>query len=510
MADPLNVSMPTLPITSRVSGSATKSVPSEYITSQEIAPAMEEQRMARADIKQQIGGTEAEIGKLELERGVAKAEEGVRLRQEELTRGQETPERERLRMAREELSNAAFIPTKQTTTDLATLFSLMSIVGMAIGGEGRANAYAGMAAMNGMLEGYQKGRADLYKQEREKFDKNLKTMQLKVQTLETELKEALDTYKNDRLLGEQMAEVAFAKANSPIVEQKAKKQGLNSAYEFVVETGKDMDKLVNLSNQQVQRAEDMKFKQKQLAQQEELKRLQLQQMDEARKDRLDLQRERMQNQTQKVTQQQMMAQRAVNSLGGVASALESLSELPAGTTTGLFPNLQTKDGFLNYIRNNIGRKISTNEAEMMNTIFTGIGRNLASIEASGAATGLTQLANQMQSGLYINEGTDDPYRVGIKLADIRRIATENIRPAIESGLMPPQQAATAEALVKRIEQAIPFTTTDVIRSARQPGAETIGQQTSRVVGGGSAGWSEDKERRMRELQEKKAAREAGR
>lgn len=503
MADPLNIGMPTLPITSRVSKSATTSVPTDYITASEIAPAMEEQRLERGRLQQEMGGIDTEVARLEQARGLQKAEEGVRLRQEELTRGQEAPERERLRMAREELSNAAFIPTKQTTTDLATLFSLMSIVGMAIGGEGRANAYAGMAAMNGMLEGYQKGRSDLYKQERDKFDKNLKAMQLKVQTLETELKDALDTYKNDRLLGEQMAEVAFAKANSPIVEQKAKKQGLESAYQFVVDTSKDMDKLVNLSNQQVQRAEDMKFKQKQLAQQEELKRAQM-------ANTAELARMRMENQGQKVTQQQMMAQRAVNSLGGVASALESLSELPAGTTTGLFPNLQTKDGFLNYVRNNIGRKLSTNEAEMMNTIFTGIGRNLASIEASGAATGLTQLANQMQSGLYINEGTDDPYRVGIKLADIRRIATENIRPAIESGLMPAQQAATAEALVKRIEQAIPFTTTDVIRSARQPGAETIGQQTSRVVGGGSAGWSEDKERRMRELQEKKAAREAGR
>ena len=503
MADPLNIGMPTLPITSRVSKSATTSVPTDYITASEIAPAMEEQRLERGRLQQEMGGIDTEVARLEQARGLQKAEEGVRLRQEELTRGQEAPERERLRMAREELSNAAFIPTKQTTTDLATLFSLMSIVGMAIGGEGRANAYAGMAAMNGMLEGYQKGRSDLYKQERDKFDKNLKAMQLKVQTLETELKDALDTYKNDRLLGEQMAEVAFAKANSPIVEQKAKKQGLESAYQFVVDTSKDMDKLVNLSNQQVQRAEDIKFKEKQLAQQEELKRAQM-------ANTAELARMRMENQGQKVTQQQMMAQRAVNSLGGVASALESLSELPAGTTTGLFPNLQTKDGFLNYVRNNIGRKLSTNEAEMMNTIFTGIGRNLASIEASGAATGLTQLANQMQSGLYINEGTDDPYRVGIKLADIRRIATENIRPAIESGLMPAQQAATAEALVKRIEQAIPFTTTDVIRSARQPGAETIGQQTSRVVGGGSAGWSEDKERRMRELQEKKAAREAGR
>jgi hypothetical protein len=272
--------------------------------------------------------------------------------------------------------------------------------------------------------------------------------------------------------------------------------------ETVVQSGKDTDSLIKMSNDQFKQEQDRKFKERELAQQKELKLAQL-------ANTAELARARLENQGQKITQQNMMAQRAVNSLGGVASALESLAELPSGTTTGLLPNLQTKDGFLNYVRNNIGRKLATNEAEMMNTVFTGIGRNLASIEASGAATGLTQLANQMQSGLYINEGTDDPYRVAIKLADIRRIATENIRPAIESGLMPEGQARTAEALVKRIEQAIPFTTIDVIRSARPPGAQTIGEQTSRVVGGGEGGgWSQDKEKRLRELQEKKAANEA--
>lgn len=257
-----------------------------------------------------------------------------------------------------------------------------------------------------------------------------------------------------------------------------------------------------MSNDQFKQEEERKFRRQQLAQQERLRLAQMAQTAE-------MQRERLAARTDKVTQQQMMAQRAVNSLGGVASALESLSELPVGTTTGMLPNLQTKDGFLNYMRNNIGRKLSSAEVEMMNTVFTGIGRNLASIEASGAATGLTQLANQMQSGLYINAGVDDPYKVAIKLADIRRIATENIRPAIESGLMPEGQVRTAEKLVKRIEEAIPFTTTEVIRAARKPGSETIGQQTSRVVGGGG-GWSEDKERRLQELQQKKAAREAGR
>ena len=187
--------------------------------------------------------------------------------------------------------------------------------------------------------------------------------------------------------------------------------------------------------------------------------------------------------TQRVTQQTAMAQRAVNSLGGVASALESITELPAGTTTGLLPNLQTKDGMMNYVRNTVGRKVTKREAEEMNTIFTGIGRNLASIEASGVATGLSELSKQMQSGVYINSGVDDPYKVAFKLADIRRIAAENIRPAIESGIMPPQQAKTAKELVERIEKAIPYTTVDVIRAGRPEGTTTIGQTTEKAVAG---------------------------
>jgi hypothetical protein len=126
---------------------------------------------------------------------------------------------------------------------------------------------------------------------------------------------------------------------------------------------------------------------------------------------------------------------------------------------------------------------------MLNTLFTGVGRNLASIEASGAATGLSELSKQMQSGTYINSGTDDPYKVALKLADIRRIAVENIRPAIDSGLMPTKQADTALKLVERIEAAIPFTTIDVVRAANS-GKQTIGQATEAAARGGKSYKSE--------------------
>jgi hypothetical protein len=472
------------------------------ITAGEMFPAMQERRGEELRLRQGIADTESQLAGKEQEQKISGLEQKQALQETQATELRGLPERTNLNLARQELNNAAFVPTKENAQDIATIFSLVGIVGMAIGGGAKDNAYAAMAGMNGMLEGYKRGRADVYKRERDMFDKNLKALQTKVQSLQQELTEAIQLKQQDFKAGETAIEIALAKSGSDLLDLKRKKNGDMAMLETVVQSGKDTDSLIKMSNDQFKQEQDRKFKERELAQQKELKLAQL-------ANTAELARARLENQGQKITQQNMMAQRAVNSLGGVASALESLAELPSGTTTGLLPNLQTKDGFLNYVRNNIGRKLATNEAEMMNTVFTGIGRNLASIEASGAATGLTQLANQMQSGLYINEGTDDPYRVAIKLADIRRIATENIRPAIESGLMPKQQAATAEALVKRIEQAIPFTTIDVIRSARPPGAQTIGEQTSRVVGGGEGGgWSQDKEKRLRELQEKKAAKEA--
>jgi hypothetical protein len=497
----LKINMPSLPITERL----TKDIPNEKlapISTGDMAAGMQERRAAEAGLRQEALRAESDILKAEQEQKVAGLESKQANLQKEATELAAMPERQTLKDTQESLKNAAFVPSKENAEEIATFFSLMGIVGMAIGGGAKDNAYAAMAGMNGMLEGYKKGRADIYKRERDMFDKNFKALQTKVQIARDELADAVMLKTKNFEAGRVAEEVAIAKTGSPILEAKLKKQGSLEALKMLDEVSADLNSLDKRKNDLYKQEQDRKFKEKELAQQAELKRAQL-------ANTAEMARARLENQGQKITQQNMMAQRAVNSLGGVASALESLAELPVGTTTGMLPNLQTKDGFFNYMRNNLGRQISSNEAEMMNTVFTGIGRNLASIEASGAATGLTQLANQMQSGLYINAGIDDPYKVAIKLSDIRRIATENIRPAIESGLMPKQQAATAEALVNRIEQAIPFTTTEVIRAARQPNAETIGEQTRKAVSGGGGGnWSEEKQKRMEELQRKKAAREA--
>lgn len=262
MADILQTQMPALPTTQGLFKSSTATKP-EYITAEKMAPAMEESRQARTGLLQQIDETASEQQRLETERDVDRAQEKLRLREEETRLAQESPERLALKTARDELKNAAFVPKKDTAKDIATLFSLTSIVGMAIGGDGKASAFNAMAAMNGMIEGYQKGRTDLYKREKDVFEKNLKLLQGKVTLLQSELQEAMQTYKTNRELGEQKAEIAFAKAGSDIGAQKLKQQGLVRAVEYIDGVAKDTNTLVTMKNDQVKRSEDLAFKERQ-------------------------------------------------------------------------------------------------------------------------------------------------------------------------------------------------------------------------------------------------------
>ena len=349
-----------------------------------------------------------------------------------------------------------FHPTKDNAESLAGLFSIVSTLGIMLGSSGKQSGLNAMNAMGGMMTGWQKGRADLFKREKEEFDKEFTRIKTIHESLRKDLEDYMKLLPYDKEAAMyKAAEISAKTGSDSIINSYIKKGQLDNAM-----------KLLTSAAKLIEHEEDRRAKAEQ--------------------------------KSAKITQQQQMAQRAVNSLGGVASALESIKELPAGTTTGLLPNLQTKDGLLNYVRNTIGRKVTKREAEEMNTIFTGIGRNLASIEASGAATGLSELSKQMQSGLYINSGIDDPYKVAIKLADIKRIAVENILPAIDSGTLTPGQAESARGLINRINQAIPFTTIEVIQAGRQSGKPTIGDVTTQAVEKGRL--NQEKEKRLRELE----------
>jgi len=270
----LKINMPSLPITERL----TKDIPNEKlapISTGDMAAGMQERRAAEAGLRQEALRAESDILKAEQEQKVAGLESKQANLQKEATELAAMPERQTLKDTQESLKNAAFVPSKENAQEIATFFSLMGIVGMAIGGGAKDNAYAAMAGMNGMLEGYKKGRADIYKRERDMFDKNFKALQTKVQIARDELADAVMLKTKNFEAGRVAEEVAIAKTGSPILEAKLKKQGSLEALKMLDEVSADLNSLDKRKNDLYKQEQDRQFKEKELQQQERLRLAQM-------------------------------------------------------------------------------------------------------------------------------------------------------------------------------------------------------------------------------------------
>jgi hypothetical protein len=404
----------------------------------DVQPFLEDQRKAQTekDIFESEVKNQESIGKAKMGERMAEAYKA------EKTAIEGSPEFSNLRKLEDDLMSTEFIPTQDNAKDLGGLFSLIGVIGWAIGGSGKENAIQAMTAMNGMLSGYQKGRTDLYKREKDIFDTKMKALQTKTLTLSNRLKQIAELAAIDTKAANQEAENLFYQNNADFYLKIKDKYGLKATVELAKNNVEAINKAYEIMQKEQERA----------AKQKEEKRGGI--------------------------QQQFMAQRAVSSLGGAVSAMDAISRLPATATSGVLPNLQTKDGMFNYIRNAFGRTMSANESKSVETLFTGITRNLASIEASGAATGLVGLATQMEK-LIPREG-DTAFDVALKLADIRRVAVENMRPLIASGLLKPEQVVEANRLVAKMEQVVPYTVNEVM-DARYAGKTNYRQSMENIV-----------------------------
>jgi hypothetical protein len=235
--------MPNLPLTSKLV--QPKTTPSGMIGAAELGPVLRELSDEEAKASMKVGEADIAIEKAKKEEKGIEAEQKAELIGRMATEARNLPERQALTAARTEFGNMAFVPTQETTQDLAGIFSLMSVVGMVVG---KGNAQLAMSSMNGMLEGYQKGRADLYKKELTQFDKNFKAMQSKVTTLERELADAMELKKFDREKGELEITMALAKAESPLLNAMRNKQGDVAVLNAVQSAKKSVETLVSLNN----------------------------------------------------------------------------------------------------------------------------------------------------------------------------------------------------------------------------------------------------------------------
>lgn len=244
LADTLN-----LPKTAALlGGQGMPKTPKNYVGLAEKAPVEAELTEAQVKAEKDIGMADIGIKRAEQEQKIQDLEGQQVLAQKTAKDIRALPEREALKTKREEFAEMTFAPTKDNAQDLASLFSLVNVIGMAVGGGGKQNAQQAMYAMNGMLEGYQKGRADLYRKEKDSFDKNFKSMQEAVKTLEKDYEEAVKMYQYDKEAGEIARKLALARSGSPLFKAMEDRVGMVGTLNAIKELRSSVDKGVTLQN----------------------------------------------------------------------------------------------------------------------------------------------------------------------------------------------------------------------------------------------------------------------
>jgi hypothetical protein len=109
---------------------------------------------------------------------------------------------------------------------------LTNILGFMIGKGAKGSAQAALSAQNGMLEGHQKGREDLYKKEKDVFEENQKVLTKSIQNLKDKLKEAMDMAAVDHNAGMQKAYSAIASEGASMMNDALNKYGLAYTYDL--------------------------------------------------------------------------------------------------------------------------------------------------------------------------------------------------------------------------------------------------------------------------------------
>jgi len=159
---------------------------------------------------------------------------------------------------KEALSEKAkpFIPHEENANDLMMLFGLLNVVGFAIGSGGKEYAQAAMSAMNGMLEGHQKGRDDLYKKEKSIFETNQKQLDSRIKQLLAFMQDNELLTGMDKTARDQAIESEFLQTGATFMLNYYRQKGAQPTIELLEQTAKTMGEVSKLNRAEVVRAED--------------------------------------------------------------------------------------------------------------------------------------------------------------------------------------------------------------------------------------------------------------
>jgi hypothetical protein len=130
-----------------------------------------------------------------------------------------------------------FHPTQENAQSIGELFSLVATFGVMLGAGAKSKSQAAMGAMTGMLDGWKKGRKDLYERELKEFDKHFQSMKLVHEEMRKDFEDYLKLAVNDRDAASLKLEAMIRKAGSSSIAAKLLSTGQLQAYDNLLQNG---------------------------------------------------------------------------------------------------------------------------------------------------------------------------------------------------------------------------------------------------------------------------------
>lgn len=441
-----------------LSGQGLPPTPKGYVGVQEIGPIKEELSQAKSKAEKDVGMADINIEREKQAQTIRDLEGQQVLAQKSAEDIRALPEREKLKTKREEFTDMKFVPTKDTAQDIAGLFSLVNVIGMAMGGGGKQSAQQAMYAMNGMLEGYQKGRGDLYKKEKESFDKNFKAMQEAVKTLEKDYEEAVKMYQYDKDAADIARKLALAKNGGSIFKAMEDRIGVIGVLNSIKDTASSVDKAAEMLNNlqaktDAAAAAERRFK-LQMEQRERLGRLQIESKSPV-----------INRQGQNAL---TFASRQYGNIANSVQDLKNMQMLPATAQSPVFAGMIGVDPntALSSISALAARTITSKEEKAFEQITNSLDAALSRLEAQGLASGATKAAIQSFNSLKPRKG-DSAINMALYIARVKQEIQTGIDVHSKMPGATPEQKEATKAMLGEINKVVPFDVDVVLDTLRK-------------------------------------------
>ena len=362
----------------------------------------------------------------------------AKARQESISKAQEKYDAESsdIQKKMDSFGDVKFQPTQDNIQDIAGLFSAVGIIGAMIGGSGRNSAMNALSSMTGMMEGWKQGRADLFRQEKIKFDTDLNKVKLEKDALIQKLNMVEKEYSRNKEKAEQDFQVVLAQYNSPILKQMANIGGLKRTAEYANSFGKAVDKTVEFNNQLTLKGIEFENQK------------QLKQMGTATGDRYGF--------------GTIVATAANES----AASMRNIMGLPLESTSGIFGGRSTNSLFTAPAEA-FANQLTSESTQRYNTEVGKLSYTLSQLLKGGRVVSVNEVAI-MDNILKIKEG-DTINNAATKLAEARQIAERAMEVRLEDPNTPPSLKEIYRDNINTIQTVIPFTVDDINKFVTKKG-----------------------------------------